>query len=229
MKKTLSSILSLAVFVGLPLASTSMQVGAQSVNEEIVVTARQREESITDVPASITAFSAETIERANIQRAEDFIALTPGVSMVDSAEVGDTQVSIRGINGARDGEANFAFIVDGILHTNPSAFNREFADLQQIEILKGPQGALYGRSAASGAVIVTTNDPTNEFGGEIKASAGSQDTYFVSGAFSGPLIQDQLFGRIHFDYRDTDGFFKNRFLGNSKIVDDFENWNINGR
>lgn len=229
MKRKLSQLLSVAILVGLPLASTTMNVGAQGVTEEVVVTARQREESITDVPASITAFSAETIERAGIQRAEDFISLTPGVTMVDSAEVGDTQVSIRGINGARDGEANFAFIVDGILHTNPSAFNREFADLRQIEILKGPQGALYGRSAASGAVIVTTNDPSNEFSGEFKASAGSQESYLVSGAVSGPLIQDQLFGRIHFDYRETEGFFKNSFLGNSKIVDDFENWNINGR
>ncbi len=229
MKRKLTQLLSCLTFVGLPLATTTMNVGAQGVTEEVVVTARQREESITDVPASITAFSAETIERAGIQRAEDFISLTPGVSMVDSAEVGDTQVSIRGINGARDGEANFAFIVDGILHTNPSAFNREFADLKQIEILKGPQGALYGRSAASGAIIVSTNDPTNEFSGEFKASAGSQSSYLVSGAVSGPIIQDQLFGRLHFDYRESDGFFKNNFLGNSKTVDDFENWNVNGR
>ena len=229
MKRRLSQLLSCAIFVGFPLASTTMTVGAQGVTEEVVVTARQREESITDVPASITAFSAETIKRAGIERAEDFISLTPGVTMVDSAEVGDTQVSIRGINGARDGEANFAFIVDGILHTNPSAFNREFADLKQIEILKGPQGALYGRSASSGAVIVSTNDPTNEFSGDFSASAGSQDTYVLAGAVSGPIIQDQLFGRINFDYRDTDGFFKNRFLGNAKIVDDFENWNVSGR
>jgi iron complex outermembrane recepter protein len=229
MKRRLTQLLSCLTFVGLPLATTTMNVGAQGVTEEVVVTARQREESITDVPASITAFSSETIERAGIERAEDFISLTPGVTMVDSAEVGDTQVSIRGINGARDGEANFAFIVDGILHTNPSAFNREFADLKQIEILKGPQGALYGRSAASGAIIVTTNDPTNEFSGEFKASAGSQDTYHLSGAVSGALIQDQLFGRLHFDYRDTDGFFKNNFLNNAKNVDNAENWNVNGR
>lgn len=69
---------------------------------------------------------------------KNFIFLTPGVSLVDAAEVGDAQVSIRGINGSRDAEANFAFIVNGILHTNPSAFNREFANLQQIEVLKCP-------------------------------------------------------------------------------------------
>ena len=86
--------------------------------EEIIVTARQREEKLTDVPASITAFTEGAIKRSNIERAEDFIALTPGVSFVDTGEVGDSQVSIRGINGTRDAETNFAFIVDGILHTN---------------------------------------------------------------------------------------------------------------
>lgn len=201
---------------------------AQGMMEEVVVTARQREESITDVPATITAFSAETIEAAGIQRAEDFISLTPGVTMVDTAEVGDTQVSIRGINGARDGEANFAFIVDGVLYTNPSAFNREFADLQQIEVLKGPQGAIYGRSASSGAIIVTTKAPTNEIDGDFKVSAGSQNTYYVSASGGGPLVQDELFGRVHVDYRTTDGFYKNTFLREDN-VDDLENYNVSGK
>ena len=70
--------------------------------EEIIVTARQRSESLQDVPASITAFTSEQLERAGVQRAADFINLTPGVTIVDAAEVGDTQVNIRGINGARD-------------------------------------------------------------------------------------------------------------------------------
>ena len=199
--------------------------------EEVVVTARQRTEKLTDVPASITAFTEGEIKRANIERAEDFIALTPGVSFVDTAEVGDAQVSIRGINGARDAETNFAFIVDGILHTNPSAFNREFADLQQIEVLKGPQGAIYGRSASAGAIIVTTLKPTQEFEAGIKASGGSEETYYVSAHASGAL-SDNLAGRLHVDYRDTEGFYKNTNVSanpGTRIVDDFENYNINGR
>lgn len=213
-----------AVTLALPLA----QAYAQDVVEEVIVTARQRQESITDVPASITAFSEADIESAGIQRAEDFIALTPGVSMVDSAEVGDTQVSIRGINGSRDAEANFAFIVDGILHTNPSAFNREFSDLKQIEVLKGPQGALYGRSASAGAVIVTTQDPTNETSGSFKVSGASQNSQYVAGGLGGALVKDELFGRINFDYRHTDGFYKNTFLRENN-VDDFENYNVSGK
>jgi len=197
--------------------------------EEVVVTARQREEAITDVPAAITAFTSQTIERAGIKRAEDFISLTPGVSIVNTAEVGDTQVSIRGINASRDAEASFAFIVDGILYTNPSAFNREFSNLAQIEVLKGPQGALYGRNASSGAIIVQTRKPGDELEGEIRGSAGRFETYTTSGYLAGPLIDNQLSGSISFDYRDTDGFFENEFLGQDDVVDRFENWNVYGR
>lgn len=196
--------------------------------EEVVVTARQRSELLQDVPSSITAFTESDIKRAGIKRAEDFINLTPGVSMVDTAEVGDTQVSIRGINGARDGEANFAFIVDGVLLTNPSAFNREYSDLQQIEVLKGPQGALYGRSASAGAIIITTKKPGNEFEMDFTASGAKHESGFAAGSVSGALIQDKLFGRMSFDYRRTDGFYYNSFL-NKDSVDDFEGFNINNR
>ncbi len=92
--------------------------------EEIIVTARRRSESLQDVPGTVTVLTSRVIEQAGIRRAEGFIALTPGVTMVNAAEVGDTQVNIRGINGARDAETNFAFLIDGILYTNPAALNR---------------------------------------------------------------------------------------------------------
>jgi iron complex outermembrane receptor protein len=168
--------------------------------EEIIVTARQRAESITDVPASITAITADTIEKAGVTRAHDFIALTPGVTLVSSAEVGDTQVNIRGINGARDAENSFALIIDGVLMTNPAAFNREYADLQQIEILKGPQGALYGRNAAAGAIIVTTQRPSDTFMGRAKATFEEDNTYTATGFMTGP-VSDKLYAKLGADYR----------------------------
>ncbi|WP_138379536.1 TonB-dependent receptor [Luteithermobacter gelatinilyticus] len=198
------------------------------VLEEIIVTARQRAESLQDVPASITALTSDVIQSASIQRAEDFIGLTPGVTLVDAAEVGDTQVNIRGINGARDAENSFAFIVDGILMTNPAALNREFANLQQIEILKGPQGALYGRNAAAGAIIVTTRQPGDELAGNFKATAANNNSYYASGTLSGPVLEDKLGFVLHGDFRTTDGFYKNTFV-NRKNTDDFENYNITAR
>lgn len=198
--------------------------------EEVVVTARARSESLQDVPATVTAFTESQIRDSGIQRAEDFIYMTPGVTFVNTVEVGDSQLSIRGINGARDGETNFAFIVDGILYTNPSAFNREYPDLAQIEVLKGPQGALYGRSAAAGAVIMSTKRPSDEFEALLRGSYGEYNT--ATGMFSvaGPL-GDSVAGRLTVDYRSTDGFLENTNPAQSDkdIVNDAENYGVSGR
>jgi iron complex outermembrane receptor protein len=199
---------------------------------EIIVTVRQRSESIQDVPGSVTAFSQAQIESAGIQRAEDFIAMTPGVSLVQAAEVADSQVNIRGINGARDGETNYALIIDGILMTNPAALNREYTNLQQIEVLKGPQGALYGRNAAAGAFIITTDKPGDEWGGRVKASLAEDDTYTVSGIYGGP-VSDTLGVSVSGDYRDSDGYYNNAYFasigGDTDVVDNFESWDVNLR
>ena len=162
--------------------------------EEVVVTARARAESLQDVPATVTAFTEGQIENMGVQRAEDFVFMTPGVTFVNTVEVGDSQLSIRGIN-ARDAEANFAFIVDGVLYTNPSAFNREYPDLAQIEVLKGPQGALYGRSAAAGAVIMSTKRPTQEMEGSIKVGIAEYATSYGTATIAGPL-GDDVAGRL---------------------------------
>ncbi len=202
----------------LPLTQVILPNLAQAQLEEVVVTARAREESLQDVPATVTAFTEGQIENMGVQRAEDFVYMTPGVTFVNTVEVGDSQLSIRGINGARDAETNFAFIVDGILYTNPSAFNREYPDLSQIEILKGPQGALYGRSAAAGAVIMSTKRPTQESEGTIRVSAAEDSTNTLMATFAGP-ISETLSGRLTMDYRKTDGFMRNSFL-NDDVVND---------
>ncbi|MEJ8567854.1 TonB-dependent receptor [Elongatibacter sediminis] len=207
------------------------QSGQQAAGaiEEIIVTARRREESLQDVPGTVTALSSETLERAGVQRADDFISLTPGVSMVDAAEVGDTQVNIRGINGARDAENSFAFILDGVLYTNPAAFNREYTNLRQIEVFKGPQGAIYGRNAAAGAIIVTTTTPGNERESNATLSVAGDSTYLAKASFSGPLIEDELYFRLSADWRDSDGYYRNQFQDGAAIVDTYEGWNVHGR
>lgn len=207
-------------------------VAAEEV-DEIIVTVRQRSESIQDVPGSVTAFSAAQIEATGIQRAEDFIAQTPGVSLVQAAEVADSQVNIRGINGARDGETNYALIIDGVLMTNPAALNREYTNLQQIEVLKGPQGALYGRNAAAGAIIITTSKPGEEWGGNFKASMAEDDTYTLSGLVGGP-VSDTLGINLSGDFRDTDGYYRNAYAaftesGSTDIVDNFQSWDVAAR
>ena len=208
-------------------AAYAQQANEQVLEEVVVTTARQREEALQDVPASITAITADTLEAAAVQRAGDFIRLSPGVSLVQAAEVADAQVNIRGINGARDAENSFALIIDGVLQTNPAAFNREYADLKQIEVVKGPQGAIYGRNAAAGAIIITTTKPTDVFSGSAKLGLGQDSMTTGSVVLSGP-ISDTAGWKIAADYRKTDGFYRNRFLNNSS-VDDYDGFNINAR
>ena len=137
---------------------------ADSTLEEVTVIARKRAENGQEVPIAVTPFTAQEIKDAGIERPADFIELIPNVTIVDTANVGDTQVSIRGIVSTRDSESTFAYVVDGVLITNPNAFNGELIDIEQIEVLKGPQGALYGRNAVSGAILVNTLRPGEEFG-----------------------------------------------------------------
>ncbi|MDG2461025.1 MAG: TonB-dependent receptor [Luminiphilus sp.] len=195
--------------------------------EEVVVTARARAESLQDVPATVTAFTEGQIENMGVERAEDFIYMTPGVTFVNTVEVGDSSLSIRGINGARDAETNFAFIVDGVLYTNPSAFNREYPDLAQIEVLKGPQGALYGRSAAAGAVIMSTKRPTQEFEGSVKVGAAEYGTYYGTASVAGGLGED-VAGRVTLSHRQTDGSLNNVYLRDD-VVNNYEETSVSAR
>ena len=189
--------------------------------EEIVVTARQREERIEDVPVTITAFTASEIKSAGIERPQDFIALTPGVSQVQTAEAGDLQVNIRGINTSRDAETNFALVVDGVLQTNPNALNQELVGITQIEILKGPQGALYGRNAVAGALIMTTRKPGDAWASEVTAGYGSDNTYKGSIYVGGP-IADGTKGSLSVYTRHTDGQWENLKNDCDDCVDKFE-------
>lgn len=196
--------------------------------EEVVVTARQRSETLQNVPASVSVLTASQIAAAGVTRADNIVALTPGVSMVNAtAEQGDTQVNIRGVNSARDAQNSFAFVLDGIQVANPASFNREYTDLQQIEVVKGPQGAVYGRNAAAGAIIVTTQLPTEEPSGSLSASAGNHSTYTLKGRLSGaiaPGVRASLSG----DYRRASGEFENT-LNDTRNLDFYRGGNVNGR
>jgi iron complex outermembrane receptor protein len=197
--------------------------------EEVIVTGQRKSETLQKAPVSVTVLSKQVLREAGIKRAADFIALTPGVSIVaGTAEVGDSQVNIRGINSARDAESAFAFVLDGVLLPNPASFNREFADLNQIEVLKGPQGAIYGRNAEAGAIVVTTTPPSNTLEASVKTGVGQYGDFYNLSTVSGPLIKDQLFGRVSVDYRDFHGYDTNTFL-NNKSVDNDTAADIDGR
>lgn len=206
------------------------ETGAAAEDDNaIIVTARRQSESLADVPAAVTVLTAETLAKTGVQRADDFIQLTPGVTIVTgTAEAGDTQINIRGINGARDAESSVALVVDGILKTNTAQLNQNQGTLRQVEILKGPQGALYGRNAAAGAIVIQTVKPGDTLEGSILVRGAEDSTYLATGYLSVPVSESAglvLSG----NYSTTDGFYRNRFLDNSKTIDDQEVWSVDGR
>ena len=187
---------------------------AQSSTEEedIVITALRRDQLLQDVPAAITAFTDETIEAAGIDRPIDFINLTSNVNHDETQNAGNAFIVIRGITQARNSEPSVAVIVDGVQQVNPAQFNQELFDIEQIEVLKGPQGAVYGRNAIGGAIVITTRQPTDEFEGQIRAGIDNGFSYWLRGGITGP-ISDTLRFRLAGSWLDSEGFLNNPFLG----------------
>lgn len=221
---------SLALATGGVSATAFGQQEAQADTEmvEIISISRKRPESIQEVPIAVTALSARELEAAGVERSADFVSLIPNVSIVDSANVGDTQVNIRGIISTRDAESTFAYVVDGVLQTNPNSFNESLTDIAQIEVLKGPQGALYGRNAVAGAILVTTEKPSDIVEARIEGGIGNNNTQRYSGMLTGPLA-DNVFGRVVVSHSTTDGFYENVFLNRDDVVDFLEDTSVKTR
>ena len=178
---------------------------------EIVVTALRRDQNLQDVPAAVTAFTSESIENAGIDKPLDFINLTSNVNLVETQNSGNAFIIIRGITQARNSEPSVAVVIDGVQQVNPAMFNQELVDVEQIEVLKGPQGGLYGRNAIGGAIIITSKKPTDEFTGSFKAGVDNGFGWNVRAGISGPLSDTVKF-RLSGSYRDTDGYIRNTFL-----------------
>ena len=202
---------------------------AQAALEEITVTARKRTENLQNVPISVVAFGAQEVLDAGIQRPKDFISLIPNVTLVNTANFGDTQVSIRGIVSTRDAESTFAYVVDGVLLTNPNAFNQQLVDIAQIEVLKGPQGALYGRNAVAGAIIVDTIKPTYEQQSRFVGKYGNNQTWGGTAMVSGPLVDNTLAASLVAYYDSTNGDYTNALTGQGGEVNYLENEGVRGR
>jgi iron complex outermembrane receptor protein len=211
-----------ATLVAAPLAAQDAAPAADTVdNQGIVVTGLRRSETLQDTPAAVTAFDSQAIQNAGIERPADFIALTPNVNLVETQNAGNAFVIIRGITQNRNSEPSVAVIVDGVQQVNPAQFNQDLFDIEQIEVLKGPQGGLYGRNAIGGAIIIQTKKPTDEFSGNITAGVDNGFGYFLRGGISGPLAENVKF-RIAGSWYDTEGFIPNTFLGeDADPVEDF--------
>ncbi|MDF2640690.1 MAG: TonB-dependent receptor [Novosphingobium lindaniclasticum] len=219
-----------ACITPLSLAAALIAMPVQAQEEpggEIVVTARQRAENVQQVPDAVSVFSAAAIRDAGIRSIDDVTTLVPNLSLVDAQDAGTVAINIRGIGQVRNGEAPVALVVDGVQMTSTDSIKQALFDLDQIEVLKGPQGALYGRNAIGGAINIVTRKPTNELEGKVVLDYANGDDRRLFGSLSGALVPDLLLFRVAADYRKFDGVLHNVTL--KRKVDFVEDTNVRGR
>ncbi len=206
------SFIKLIVTVSLFFTSTFSL--AQIALEEMVVTSQKREQNILDVPSALQAFSGAMLEDAGVRDTNDLVNMVPDM-MMSGEDAGRANIWLRGIGSTKfdiGSEGSNAFFVDEIYMSRNQSILSGLVDLERIEVLKGPQGTLYGRNALGGAISVYYKKPTSEFEQKIKVTAGDTGQEQFSYMLSGELSQD-LYGRVILGYQDKEGVHKDNTFG----------------
>lgn len=180
---------------------------------DIVVTAQKRNENVQSVPIAVSAFNAASLAARGATKGEDLQQNVPGL-YIAAASSGPSTVSIRGIGGSADRTAvpgvnpAVPVHVNGVYLQSSSPLLQDFLDIDRVEVVRGPQGTLYGRNAVGGSINVITNRPTSILSGEVGVEVGNYDERRAYGILSGP-ITDRLRGRIAFAVSQHDPYVKN--------------------
>ena len=208
----LAAIAGAALCAAVAIASERAEAQADTPSmqlEEIVVTARRREESVLEIPESITAFTALDIENKRIDSLRAMVDLTPNVIVRETFRSNETFITMRGISTAQGGLPAASFIVDGVQLGGNEFINQDLFDIERIEVLRGPQGSLFGQGAIAGAINIVTKAPTNEIEGFLRASYGNEASARLAGTISGPIAEDRWFFRLSGYSRDSEGLIEN--------------------
>ncbi|RMF08010.1 MAG: TonB-dependent receptor [Alphaproteobacteria bacterium] len=205
------------------------QKQAASFLEEIVITARKTEESLQEAPISVTAFTAEQLRERGIGDVDDVARFTPGLSFSQAFGRSSDRPVIRGNSNVLANvqfgvESGTAYFVDGIYYPT-TIQSLDFNLIERVEVIKGPQSALYGRNTYAGAINFVTIDPSEEFRATIRGHAAEGDEYEISGTVGGPIVPGVLGAVISARSYEYGGQYRNEITGDK--VGQEESWNIN--
>ncbi len=186
--------------------------------EDIVVTARRTEENLQTTPVAVTALGAEAIKNAQITDAAALQKTAPGLSISTGSAGGSgfANISIRGSATLNPGTANdpaVATYLDGVYIARPSQGLTDLIDMQRIEVLRGPQGTLFGRNTTGGALNIITRDPTGDFEGEVRGRIGNYGLRNAGATLNVPIMGEELAMRVVYEFTDRNGYARNSFTG----------------
>jgi len=178
--------------------------------EEIKVTAQKKEENIQKVPISITAFNNMQIEDKSITSLEDIAKYTPNLMLHNTGQDGLIVPSIRGISGnVLSFSTPVGLYIDGIAQTSAFGFDDALANIERIEVLRGPQGTLYGKNSTSGVINIITRQPNNEIRTKLSSTIGNKGRKDFGLNISTPIIKDRFYTSFSYKHKQKDGFIKN--------------------
>ena len=225
----------LAAFATLGLGVSSVAqsqetASSSAVLEEIIVTARKREESAQEVPVAITALSQE-LTKSNIRNLADLNGFAPNVRIDDNpGRTNGSSIIIRGISPVRTDDNSFdspiGVMIDGIHLGSLGGQVLENFDIERVEILRGPQGTLFGKNTVGGVVNVIRSRPTGEMGARVKATIGKWDQKEIRAVINTPIIEDQLAAKVFFTSIQNDGYIRNTYLEKRMPETDYQNYGI---
>lgn len=208
-------------------AALAVAAPAYAEIDTLVVTAQKREENIQEVPIAVTALGAADLDARNAITFEEVARSVPGLQFENDVDIRSSRIRVRGIagGGATAGtDSSVGVYVDEVYLGQSASANTDIFDLERVEVLRGPQGTLFGRNTLSGVINMTSQRPSDEFGGYLQAEYGNYNHLRIKGRVSGPIIQDKLSASASGVYFDRDGFIENAFLNTD--TNDQHNWGM---
>lgn len=206
------------------------QADVPAVLEEIIVTAQKREQSLRDVPIAVSVVTFSDIENRSIDRFTELFSLMPN-TIVDQSVSAIPSISIRGVNSNVNNlgiESGVGVAIDEIFLGRPSAFSTQLIDVERVEVLRGPQGTLFGKNTIGGLINVVTRKPQQTFEAEADVTVGEYNLQQVRGYVTGPIVNDKLAAKISFTSKQQDGWVENR----NPDLEDLESvdfWGVRGQ
>lgn len=223
-----ATVAALVLSLGLPFASSAAQAQTELALEEIVVTARKREESLQKIPLSVSAYTAQQLRDLGVENLSALSDFTAGFSFetFGGRRGGEADVSRPVIRGQANilGESNVAIFVDGIIYSE-SFLSFPFDIIERVEVIKGPQAAQFGRSTFAGAVNIITKQGSNEFENRLTLRVAEDNDKEVNFSSRGPLVEDRVFYFAHGRIYDYGGQYRNELDG--QRVGGENSWGIN--
>lgn len=212
--KQSSLTIAIAMLLG-PAFVAPPAMAADQALEEVIVTARKREENLQQVPVAINVFTADALKDRQIDNLVDMQSSTPNVTISETSglQAGSLSVFIRGIGNDPGFEQGIGVYLDDVYLQRQTGLMMDVFDVDRIEILKGPQGNLYGRNTIGGAIKYITKEPDDSVQAHLEGKIGSYDLRQVKGSASGPLVDGLLYGGVGLAYKKRDGIQTNLYDG----------------